>query len=229
VSYGANGKFTAPKAFTGGVACNNGTFGDPAPGVRKWCETRPTSTPTPQPGYTFCSWEDTQCSFSGTLQVIYGANGKFTAPKAFTGSVACNNATFGDPAPGVRKWCETKPGTTLMSVQSPTAAPAATTAAPKNATSPEVSGVSVVGTAAKASAGTWQNSPTSFVYIWSRCDATGHNCTSIPGATAAVYNLVAADRGRTLVATVIATNASGSAFASSAPTAVVKKSTRKAT
>ena len=95
VSYGANGTFTAPRTFTGGVDCNNTVFGDPLHGTRKWCETRAV-TPTPRPGWSFCAWEDTQCSFSGSLQVSYGANGTFTSPRTFTGGVACTNATFGD-------------------------------------------------------------------------------------------------------------------------------------
>ena len=120
VSYGANGKFTAPRTFTGGVDCSNAVFGDPAPGARKWCETRPiststtttttstTTTPTPRPGWSFCAWEGARCSFSGRLEVSYGANGKFTAPRKFTGGVDCTNAVFGDPAPGARKWCEVR-------------------------------------------------------------------------------------------------------------------------
>ena len=33
----------------------------------------------------------------GTLEVHYGANGKFTSPRTFTGGVDCNNTVFGDP------------------------------------------------------------------------------------------------------------------------------------
>ena len=53
VSYGANGTFTSPRTFTGGVDCNNSVFGDPLSGVVKWCEMRavaatvPTNTQVP--------------------------------------------------------------------------------------------------------------------------------------------------------------------------------------
>jgi hypothetical protein len=223
VSYGANGKFTNPRAFTGGAACNNTTFGDPLYGTRKWCETRPASTsnPTPRPGWTFCSWENTQCSFPGTLEVSYGANGTFTAPKTFTGGTACNNTTFGDLLYGTRKWCETRPVAATLAFKAQPSATVATPSAdelPANTTAPAVSGPVVVGRPVRASAGVWLNKPTAFRYMWSRCNSSGRNCTTIRGARASAYTIRPADKGRTLIATVIATNAAGSAFASSAST-----------
>src|SRR3954453_15294871 len=56
-------------------------------------------------GYTFCSQENQTCSFSGTQQIVYGANNNWTAPRTFTNSVACNNSTFGDPLVGTLKAC----------------------------------------------------------------------------------------------------------------------------
>ena len=44
VHYGANGKFTSPRTFTGGVDCGNSVFTDPIAGVRKWCEKRAVTT-----------------------------------------------------------------------------------------------------------------------------------------------------------------------------------------
>jgi len=55
-------------------------------------------------GYTFCSSESQRCSFSGTRSVAYGADGKFSYISA-TNGIDCNNATFGDPIPGVVKAC----------------------------------------------------------------------------------------------------------------------------
>jgi hypothetical protein len=47
VVYGANGTFTSPRQFTGGVDCNNTVFGDPVPGAAKACFQRlPQSSPT---------------------------------------------------------------------------------------------------------------------------------------------------------------------------------------
>ena len=56
--------------------------------------------------WTYCAPEGGICAFSGTRQVRYGANGKFTLPRTFTGMVACNNGVFGDPVPYVVKQCQ---------------------------------------------------------------------------------------------------------------------------
>jgi galactose oxidase len=55
--------------------------------------------------WTSCASEDQTCSFSGTRQVRYGANGTYAYQTA-TGSIACTNAVFGDPAYGVNKSCD---------------------------------------------------------------------------------------------------------------------------
>lgn len=67
----------------------------------------PVTTTPPATGtttWTTCANEGATCSFSGTLQVRYGANGIYVT-KTLTGPVACNNATFGDPTPNVAKSC----------------------------------------------------------------------------------------------------------------------------
>jgi len=51
VRYGATGTWTTPRAFTGGVDCNNQVFGDPAPGVTKSCEARSTISSSPSSLY----------------------------------------------------------------------------------------------------------------------------------------------------------------------------------
>lgn len=57
--------------------------------------------------WTFCANEGGTCSFPGTKLVRYGANGIYsTVTGPFTNSVACTNAVFGDPTPGVVKTCE---------------------------------------------------------------------------------------------------------------------------
>jgi hypothetical protein len=223
VSYGANGKFTAPRVFTSGVDCNNATFGDPIVMVRKWCETRP--LPTAQPGWTFCAWENARCAFTGSMEVHYGANGKFTAPRTFTGGVDCNNATFGDPVINVVKWCEMRPvSTTTASAPASSTLLAATSTAlvPVNTSPPTISGPALVGKLQKASAGSWSNGPTSFSYKWASCDSSGRNCVAIVGATSPTYEAVPADSGRTLIVTVAASNAAGTAFANSKPTSIIK-------
>src|SRR6185369_8634693 len=104
VRYGANGLY-AYKTLTGGTACTNAVFGDPAPGVAKQCATDGSSSTAPATGsWSVCANEGGTCAFSGTLQVRYGANSLY-AYKTLTGGTACTNAVFGDPAPGVVKQC----------------------------------------------------------------------------------------------------------------------------
>jgi hypothetical protein len=111
--------------------------------------------------------------------------------------------------------------TTTTSTTS-TPPPVAVALAPSNVQAPTISGPTMVGKTLTASIGTWSNSPTSYGYLWSRCSATGANCTPINGATSSTYPVNTNDTGLTLVVTVIATNAIGSASATSAPTAAVR-------
>lgn len=52
-----------------------------------------------------CASEGGVCSFTGTRVVRYGVVGKFIM-KTITNSAPCGNNVFGDPAIGVRKYCE---------------------------------------------------------------------------------------------------------------------------
>ncbi|OGM97348.1 MAG: hypothetical protein A2735_03190 [Candidatus Yanofskybacteria bacterium RIFCSPHIGHO2_01_FULL_41_21] len=51
-----------------------------------------------------CAGENQYCSFSGTRNVQYGANGVYVY-RTFTNGVNCSNAVFGDPIFGVAKRC----------------------------------------------------------------------------------------------------------------------------
>ena len=97
VAYGANGKFVFQTA-TNGIACNKDAFGsDPIVGTEKACYMGA--------GYAFCAAENGTCSFTGTENVAYGANGNFVFQTA-TNGIACNNAAFGgDPIFGTAKAC----------------------------------------------------------------------------------------------------------------------------
>jgi len=64
-------------------------------------------TPNVPVNYTLCASENQFCSFSGTKNVAYGANGKFAYKTAIDG-ISCNNSTFGDPIVGVVKACYVK-------------------------------------------------------------------------------------------------------------------------
>ncbi len=95
-------------------------------------------------------------------------------------------------------------------------------AAPANTVLPAISGVASEGQVLSAVDGAWSNSPTGFAYLWQRCDSAGANCAGIGGATSSAYRLVAADVGRTLRVVVTATNAVGSASATSDQTSLVQ-------
>jgi hypothetical protein len=56
-------------------------------------------------GYTFCANENQKCNFSGTQNVIYGANDRFVILNNVTNGVQCNNSVFGDPKYGYAKAC----------------------------------------------------------------------------------------------------------------------------
>jgi hypothetical protein len=66
-------------------------------------------------GYTFCSNQNAHCTFTGTKQVAFGANGKFTY-KSFSNGVDCNTTNFTDPIPGVTKACYTQGTTCVFSI-----------------------------------------------------------------------------------------------------------------
>jgi hypothetical protein len=93
--------------------------------------------------------------------------------------------------------------------------------APTNTTLPSVSGSAVEGQTLSASNGTWTGSPTSFSYQWEDCNTSGEACANVSGATSSSYKLAAGDVGHTLRVVVTASNAGGSAKASSAATAKV--------
>jgi hypothetical protein len=98
---------------------------------------------------------------------------------------------------------------------------AAAEAAPVNSATPTISGTPQENSTLTAANGTWSGSPTGYTYAWSRCNQNGDTCSTIAGAAAQTYALVTADVGSTIRVAVTATNADGSAQATSAPTAVV--------
>lgn len=104
VWYGAGHRFVK-KRLRGPVRCTNQVFGDPARGTRKACFIKRKGNPTlNRPHGRRCADEGGLCKFKGSRFVFYGAKKRWYV-KRKNGPVKCNNGTFGDPIPGVRKSC----------------------------------------------------------------------------------------------------------------------------
>jgi hypothetical protein len=99
VRYGASSSYNYQTA-TGSINCTNNTFGDPLPGSDKACSV----APVPATGWTKCADQYGVCAVSGTVTVAYGASSSYNY-RTVTGSIDCNNNTFGDPLPGSDKSC----------------------------------------------------------------------------------------------------------------------------
>ncbi len=94
--------------------------------------------------------------------------------------------------------------------------------APSNTALPVISGTARDGQALSASTGEWAGTPSlSYAYQWELCNRSGEGCASISGATSPTYTLEHAEVGGTLRVMVVASNAAGSAHATSLASGVV--------
>lgn len=95
-------------------------------------------------------------------------------------------------------------------------------AGPSNTQIPQITGTPMEEETLTATTGLWSGpQPISVSYQWYRCDANGNGCAPIAGAITQTYKLTPADVGFTIRVTGTATNAGGSAFATSQQTPVV--------
>ena len=90
---------------------------------------------------------------------------------------------------------------------------------PSNSALPQLTGTPTQYQTLTTTNGSWTNSPTSYSYQWQDCTTSG--CTAISGATGSSYTLTSSDVGDKLDVVVTATNAGGSASATSAQTTSV--------
>jgi len=115
----------------------------------------------------------------------------------------------------------TNAGGSASASSSPTPVIAAAVA-PTNTAAPAISGSAQDGQTLTASTGTWTGTPPpTYSYLWESCNASGGGCAPIAYATGAQYKLSAGDAQTTVRVRVSATNAAGSAQASSPPSAVI--------
>jgi hypothetical protein len=95
---------------------------------------------------------------------------------------------------------------------------------PQNLAAPSISGVARDGQRLKASKGSWSGQkPIAYTYGWSRCDASGNSCTSIPSSPHASRRATHEDVGHTLRVTVTAADAAGTTSATSQPSELVEQ------
>lgn len=114
VRYGAEGRYQE-RDVNGGIACNNGVFGDPLPGYAKLCEYRRGGGRgdnwnggghAADGDWRNCAREGGYCDVRGRQNVRYGARGRYMYREVRGGTECTNEAFGGDPIPGVEKHCE---------------------------------------------------------------------------------------------------------------------------
>lgn len=79
------------KEVRGSIGCNYIVFGDPFPGVEKYCYVRNTVV-----DWDFCSEENQECKFSGVSIVKFGTENSWNY-KLGSESINCNATSFGNP------------------------------------------------------------------------------------------------------------------------------------
>ena len=87
-----------------------------------------------------------------------------------------------------------------------------TTVATVAANMPSITGTPAVGQVLTSTNGMWAGTTPTFTRQWLRCSATGDQCVTIAGATAATYTAVAADRSLRLRVRVTATRSAVANF-----------------
>jgi hypothetical protein len=98
---------------------------------------------------------------------------------------------------------------------------AVVTTKPININPPTISGVAMVGQTLTEAQGTWSNSPSGYTYQWQLCNHGGNSCAPIAGAVGQTYTVPASAAKQRIRVVETATNAVGSASATSATTAAI--------
>lgn len=94
--------------------------------------------------------------------------------------------------------------------------------APANTVAPAISGTAQAGQTLTASQGTWTGAaPITYAYQWLSCNSTGASCAAISGQTGTTYAVNSGDIGKTLRASVTATNSGGGTVFTTSATSVV--------
>jgi Domain of unknown function (DUF4082) len=218
---------------------SSGTTTAPAPTPPTPTATTPTPPPAPTPptntatpaitgtateGQTLSvstgSWTGSPTGFTYQWQDCSGADCS-DVPGATSNSYTLGAGDVGDTVDAVVTATNAGGSTSATTAQTDTVA-APQPAAPTNMAAPAVTGTATQGQILSVSTGTWTGSPTGYSYQWQDC--SGASCTNVTGATGNSYTLGAGDVGDTVDAVVTATNAGGSAHATTNKTATVASS-----
>jgi hypothetical protein len=93
---------------------------------------------------------------------------------------------------------------------------------PTDTVLPSISGLLQDGGLLSVASGSWSGTePIAYAYQWQLCNALGQACESISGATGSTLKLDPSEIGKTLAVVVTATNAAGSASATSSVTELI--------
>jgi hypothetical protein len=110
-----------------------------------------------------------------------------------------------------------------VTIPSPTPPPPPGDTPPTNLTVPAITGTMQQGSTVTATPGTWSGTaPMTFTFRWLRCERTGF-CREIAGATGSSLRLAAREVNRTVRVVVTASNAAGSAAATSSATPTITR------
>ena len=81
---------------------------------------------------------------------------------------------------------------------------------PVNVSAPVATGKVASGQVLNTGDGQWRYAPTGYSYQWQRCDGDDpRTCTNVPGSTAATHQVTAADLGKGMRVSLVATNLNG--------------------
>jgi len=155
-------------------------------------------------------WERCDSSGANCQPIGYATSATYTLTGSDVGHTLRTNVTA------------TNADGTAQALSSPTASIANAGSAPANTKQPNPHGTAKDGNTVSVDNGDWSGTqPITFTYQWQLCNPKTGSCTNIPGATGSHLNVLVADVGSILRASITATNSVGTTVAFSNATAVV--------
>ena len=162
---------------------------------------------SPTPGAFSYGW--LRCNSSGgSCASIAGATAATYTPVTVDLGFTLRGAVTASGGPAL----SSEPTQVVKSINAGPLIAGTTTVATVAANMPAITGTPAVGQVLTSTNGTWAGTIPTFTRQWLRCSATGDQCVTIAGATAATYTAVAADRNLRLRVRVTATRSAVANF-----------------